>query len=1104
MSGAMNAPININIQANNLAILGAIRASVDSLRTALNNLERTAAGAGRAMTGFENSIRGLDRTMKYILAGSVVGLSGGFIKMASDLERLQITLATIENSFEKADVALDRMLVLTQKAPFSLTAIHEAFVKLRSSGIEPIIDDAGNGPLKNLLDAVAAFGGTDEQVKRVSLAIEQMAGKGVISMEELRRQMGQQIPTAIRLMAEGMGISVAKLISDISRGTVAFNDAVPPMLDKFKEKYGGAGDLLANTFSGSLRLATAEVNKFAVTLNKSGALDVLTSAVLAAVKAMRYLNSAATVTAVQEWMASLLRFADRNADAFVRAVATIQDFGTAFVTIVSAIFGAVSQLPAEAVAGGVIGWLIFGRAGLVVGAILGPSTEVVMGVTSAISSLFGAVVSIIGASGIETTSIATYGVIGWLLFGRTGLLAGVLLSLVDRFFGAIRTNLATMFADLAGIAAGVADPLNFGKAFTGAKEEFRKNNTSTPANPDGGKGFFGFGDITKNPFEELFSKNAKADAADAAQGISRISEVMQELRANIAKTREEFDGKFGQPNDIPGLSTNATRGIEKFGQAFGQVEDRLKAAKGSPLDSWVSRQKRAADRFETDVIKPMEDSWRKFNEQGKTRDADLVMKSLTDAREQLDTFRKNVESVEALERRKTNLPRTRGFRSGASSGDSLENLTSFGGDPDGDTSAWRRGASGRLGRPGSVRSTGALGRYETALETLNTQLTAFEERFTHGSVSAESEAAKIESQFAPMVRQIGNMRDALVTLKGSESDRAIVLEELSFVEERLNHIRAQGIAIAERKSAREKSDAIQDAARSVRTLGSQASVAELGQSMFGADQADIISRKEAAQAQVDGITDKVTELRRRLEDTPGDTWLPQFIDKLEQIRGRFIALRDNVGTTQEALNKISRDLGDNVGKALEDGLGSSIEAMITRTKSLGDVVKSMYAEITRAAIQYLMKQALIAAGSSDGTVGSLLKSLIGVGAGAGAAAGAAASSVPVFTDANIPSARGNVFSKFAGGGTFTNSIVRGPTQFPIGLMGEAGPEAVMPLTNVNGKLGVAASRGGGDNYSINITAVDAASVARLFSDHGGALVETMRQRDRLNRGYGKR
>ena len=68
------------------------------------------------------------------------------------------------------------------------------------------------------------------------------------------------------------------------------------------------------------------------------------------------------------------------------------------------------------------------------------------------------------------------------------------------------------------------------------------------------------------------------------------------------------------------------------------------------------------------------------------------------------------------------------------------------------------------------------------------------------------------------------------------------------------------------------------------------------------------------------------------------------------------------------------------------------------------------------------------------------------------------------------------YSAFAKGGTFTNAIVSSPTFFKFakgsgfgtGLMGEAGPEAVMPLTRgADGSLGVSASGIGGD-YSLTV------------------------------------
>lgn len=43
---------------------------------------------------------------------------------------------------------------------------------------------------------------------------------------------------------------------------------------------------------------------------------------------------------------------------------------------------------------------------------------------------------------------------------------------------------------------------------------------------------------------------------------------------------------------------------------------------------------------------------------------------------------------------------------------------------------------------------------------------------------------------------------------------------------------------------------------------------------------------------------------------------------------------------------------------------------------------------------------------------------------------------------------------YANGGAFTNGIAYDPVAFNTGMMGEAGPEAIMPLTSINGRLGV--------------------------------------------------
>jgi phage-related minor tail protein len=86
----------------------------------------------------------------------------------------------------------------------------------------------------------------------------------------------------------------------------------------------------------------------------------------------------------------------------------------------------------------------------------------------------------------------------------------------------------------------------------------------------------------------------------------------------------------------------------------------------------------------------------------------------------------------------------------------------------------------------------------------------------------------------------------------------------------------------------------------------------------------------------------------------------------------------------------------------------------------------------------------------------------------------------------MPFAKGGAFAQgrvmpFADGG-----VVRGPVGFPMrggmGLMGEAGPEAIMPLSRgPDGKLGVRAEGGRGVSVVMNITTRDAESFRRSHS-----------------------
>lgn len=75
-------------------------------------------------------------------------------------------------------------------------------------------------------------------------------------------------------------------------------------------------------------------------------------------------------------------------------------------------------------------------------------------------------------------------------------------------------------------------------------------------------------------------------------------------------------------------------------------------------------------------------------------------------------------------------------------------------------------------------------------------------------------------------------------------------------------------------------------------------------------------------------------------------------------------------------------------------------------------------------------------------------------------------------------------TKFAAGGVFTNGIVSQPTAFDMGMMGEAGAEAIVPLVRGPEGLGVRMSGGGGNSEVVAMLG----EVVRRLDRHDAALV----------------
>lgn len=182
----------------------------------------------------------------------------------------------------------------------------------------------------------------------------------------------------------------------------------------------------------------------------------------------------------------------------------------------------------------------------------------------------------------------------------------------------------------------------------------------------------------------------------------------------------------------------------------------------------------------------------------------------------------------------------------------------------------------------------------------------------------------------------------------------------------------------------------------------------------------------------------------------------------------------------ETLDRLAQKFGQSLSNALTRnvGAGRQLDGVLGSLGTrLAGVVTGAALKPVRAGVERLVKSLLNAGVASDETIAFARGGLIAGGRSAAFGSGGVL-------------AAGRV-RPFAGGG-----IVAAPTYFPLGgglgLMGEAGPEAILPLRRgSDGRLGVAAAGERPVAVTVNIATPDSESFRRSEAQVAASLARAV-------------
>ena len=206
-------------------------------------------------------------TMPLLAAG---GAAGAFaIKTAASAETAQVSFTTMLGSEEAALDMMGELADFAARTPFELSGLQTAARQLLAYRFEaeeviPTLTAVG--------DATAALGTGQEGINAVTRALGQMQTRGKVSAEEMLQLTEAGIP-AWEYLAEAIGTDTAGAMEAVTEGTVSASEGIQAVVNGMENDFGGMMEEQSRTVEGLMSNLSDAIQQPLMELRNSDAYD---------------------------------------------------------------------------------------------------------------------------------------------------------------------------------------------------------------------------------------------------------------------------------------------------------------------------------------------------------------------------------------------------------------------------------------------------------------------------------------------------------------------------------------------------------------------------------------------------------------------------------------------------------------------------------------------------------------------------------------------------------------------------------------------------------------------------------------------------------------
>lgn len=252
-----------------------------SFAKAQRNLSKFQKQVEKDTEGIQNSLNRLQRQLLVLgTAYAAFRVGKGIIDAGVQVEAMRNRMLAATGDARIAGQALEFVREEANRLGLDIRAASNGFAGFSASALRAGLTFQQTKEIfTGVSEAATSMRLPAEQTALVFKALEQIAGKGTVSMEELRGQLGDALPGAFEIAAKAMGKSTSEFSKMVANGEVMSADFLPRFGAAIRKELGGSVEEASKGAQAAFNRLGNAFFELQAKLAASGMLDAVVNSV---------------------------------------------------------------------------------------------------------------------------------------------------------------------------------------------------------------------------------------------------------------------------------------------------------------------------------------------------------------------------------------------------------------------------------------------------------------------------------------------------------------------------------------------------------------------------------------------------------------------------------------------------------------------------------------------------------------------------------------------------------------------------------------------------------------------------------------------------------